>query len=119
MQRLARYVPFGLALELLLRGANHIDAAEAYRIGLVNAVSAPEDLLPTARAWAEEFAANAPLAVWATKHAAYAGALDQEGAFRQGMELESRLFTENLLTEDAAEGARAFTEKRSPNFTGR
>ena len=118
MQRLACYVPLGLALELLLRG-NHIDAAEAYRIGLANAVTAAEDLLPTARAWAEELTANAPLAVRATKHAAYAGALDREGAVRQGMELESCLFTENLLTEDAAEGARAFTEKRSPNFRGR
>ena len=60
VQRLARYVPFGKALELLLR-ANHLDAIEAQRIGLANAVTTPDELLPTARAWAEEIASNGAL----------------------------------------------------------
>ncbi len=118
VQRLARYVPFGTALELLLR-ANHIDAAEAYRIGLVNAVVPPEDLMPTARAWAAEIEANGPLAVRATKQAAYEGALDAQGAFHAGMRLENQLYAEILQTEDAAEGTRAFAQKRPPVYRGR
>ncbi len=117
VQRLARYVPFGVALEILLR-ANHIEAHEAHRIGLANAVAAPEDLLPTARAWAEEIAANAPLAVRAAKQAAYEGMLNQSG-FAQGMAIESRLYSQIMETRDAREGATAFAEKRPPTFQAR
>lgn len=118
VQRLMRYVPFGKALELLLRG-NHIDADEAYRIGLANAVVPPDQLMPTARAWAEEMVANAPLALRATKRAAYEGALDAQGTFRSGMQLESQLYVDVLQSEDAAEGTRAFAEKRQPVYRGR
>lgn len=117
VQRLARYVPFGVALEILLR-ANHIEAHEAHRIGLANAVAAPDELLPTARAWAEEIASNAPLAVRAAKQAAYEGMLDQSG-FAAGMALESRLYSEVMETEDAREGTTAFAEKREAIFKGR
>ena len=117
VQRLARYVPFGKALELLLR-ANHLDANEAHRIGLANAVTTPEDLLPTAREWAEEIASNAPLAVRASKRAAYEGVLLQTG-FAEGMMLESQLYSEIMVTEDAREGTAAFAEKRPAQFKGR
>lgn len=117
VQRLARYVPFGVALEILLR-ANHIEAHEAHRIGLANAVAAPDELLTTARAWAEEIASNAPLAVRAAKQAAYEGMLDQSG-FAAGMALESRLYSEIMETEDAREGTTAFAEKREAIFKGR
>lgn len=117
VQRLARYVPFGKALEILLR-ANHIDAAEAHRIGLANAVTTPEELLPTAQAWAEEIASNAPLAVRASKRAAYEGVLLQSG-FTDGMTLESQLYSEIMVTDDAREGTTAFAEKRPAQFTGR
>ena len=117
VQRLARYVPFGKALELLLR-ANHLDAHEAERIGLANAVTTPDDLLPTAREWAEEIAGNAPLAVRASKRAAYEGVLLQTG-FAEGMTLESQLYSEIMVTEDAREGTTAFAEKRPAEFLGR
>ncbi len=117
VQRLARYVPFGKALELLLR-ANHLDAQEAHRIGLANAVTTPDALLPTAREWAEEIASNAPLAVRASKRAAYEGVLLQSG-FAEGMTLESQLYSEIMTTEDAREGTTAFAEKRPAEFTGR
>lgn len=117
VQRLARYVPFGKALELLLR-ANHFDAHEAHRIGLANAVTTPEDLLPTAMQWAEEIASNAPLAVRASKRAAYEGVLLQSG-FAEGMTLESQLYSEIMVTEDAREGTTAFAEKRPAEFKGR
>lgn len=117
VQRLARYVPFGKALELLLR-ANHLDAHEAQQIGLANAVTTPEDLLTTAREWAEEIASNAPLAVRASKRAAYEGVLLQSG-FSDGMALESQLYSEIMVSEDAKEGTTAFAEKRPANFKGR
>ena len=117
VQRLARYVPFGKALELLLR-ANHLDADEAHRIGLANAVTTPEELLPTAREWAEEIASNAPLAVRASKRAAYEGVLLRSG-FAEGMTLESQLYSEIMQTEDAREGTTAFAEKRPARFRGR
>ncbi|MCY3571338.1 MAG: enoyl-CoA hydratase-related protein [Chloroflexi bacterium] len=117
VQRLARYVPFGKALELLLR-ANHLDAREAERIGLANAVTTPDDLLPTAREWAEEIASNGPLAVRASKRAAYEGVLLQTG-FADGMALESQLYSEIMVTEDAREGTTAFAEKRPAQFKGR
>ena len=117
VQRLARYVPFGKALELLLR-ANHLDAAEAHRIGLANAVATPDELLPTARAWGEEIAANGPLAVRAAKQAAYEGVLDAAG-FAEGMAIESRLYSEVMQSEDAREGTTAFAEKRPAVFRGR
>ena len=117
VQRLARYVPFGKALELLLR-ANHLDAHEAHRIGLANAVTTPDDLLPTAREWAEEIASNGPLAVRASKRAAYEGVLLQSG-FAEGMTLESQLYSEIMVTEDAREGTTAFAEKRPAQFKGR
>ena len=117
VQRLARYVPFGKALELLLR-ANHLDAHEAHRIGLANAVTAPHELLPTAREWADEIASNGPLAVRASKRAAYEGVLLPSG-FAEGMALESELYAEIMTSADAQEGTRAFAEKRPAQFTGR
>ena len=118
VQRLVRYIPFGSAMELLLR-AHHIDAAEAYRVGLVNAVTPPDKLLPLARAWAEEIAGNAPLAVRANKRAAYGGGLNAGGAFRAGLAQELQLYEQVLHTEDVAEGMRAFAEKRPPVWRGR
>ena len=117
VQRLARYVPFGKALELVLR-ANHLDAQEAHQIGLANAVTTPEQLLPTAREWADEIASNAPLAVRASKRAAYEGVLLRSG-FAEGMTLESQLYSEIMQTEDAREGTTAFAEKRPARFQGR
>ncbi len=117
VQRLARYVPFGKALELLLR-ANHLDAHEAHRIGLANAVTTAEELMPTAREWADEIASNAPLAVRASKRAAYEGVVLQSG-FSEGMNLESQLYSEIMVTEDAREGTTAFAEKRPAEFKGR
>ncbi len=117
VQRLARYVPFGKALELLLR-ANHLNAREAEQIGLANAVTSPDQLLPTAQEWAEEIASNGPLAVRAAKRAAYEGVLLRSG-FAEGMSLESELYAEVMRSADAREGTTAFAEKRPARFSGR
>lgn len=113
--RLTRFVPFAKALEILLLG-EHISAAEAERIGLVNAVVPQADLLPTAFDWAERLGRNGPLAVRATKEMAYRG-LDMP--FREAMRLEGEFYNQMLETEDVLEGHQAFKERREPVWKGR
>lgn len=114
-QRLWRVVGLGRAMEMVL-WANRINAAEALRIGLVNRVVPASDLMAAAFAWAEELCERAPLAVRAAKQAVIRGlGIDLEGA----LELERSLALPIRQTEDAAEGARAFAEKRRPVFQGR
>ncbi|KAA0237731.1 MAG: enoyl-CoA hydratase/isomerase family protein [Chloroflexi bacterium CFX7] len=115
-QRLARYIPFAIAMEMILFG-DRIDASEAYRVGLVNRIVPSGDLLPTAHEWARRLCENGPLALQAMKQAAYDGGLDMP--LREGMRMEARLYTQVMKTEDAAEGQRAFAEKRPPQFKGR
>ncbi|WP_322796193.1 enoyl-CoA hydratase/isomerase family protein [Tepidiforma sp.] len=115
-QRLARYIPFGLAMELILF-AERISAEEALRYGLVNRVVPQGELLEFALGWAEKLTKNAPLALRAMKRAAYEGGW--ELPMREGLRLEARLYAEIMKTEDAAEGGRAFAEKREPQFRGR
>ncbi len=114
-QRLARFVGRGRALELLL-GGEKITAEEAFRIGLVNRVTEPQDLLPAAEALASKLAAKAPLARRFILAAVDRG-LDM--SFDQAEALEADLFGLVRGTADAAEGLSAFLEKRPPRFSGR
>jgi enoyl-CoA hydratase/carnithine racemase len=114
-QRLARFVPFGVALELALT-AERISAERALQIGLVNAVVPGEDLMDAALAMARTIASNAPLAVQAMKRAMYEGAL--ELSLSDGLKVERRAYLEVSKSDDAAEGAKAFLEKRPPAFRG-
>jgi enoyl-CoA hydratase/carnithine racemase len=114
-QRLPRTVPLAKAMEMILM-AQPISADEALRVGLVNKVVPLSELLPTARAWAETICERGPLAVRAAKEAVVRGLtlpLDD------GLRLEALLSATLRGTEDAAEGPRAFAEKRKPSFQGR
>jgi enoyl-CoA hydratase len=113
-QRLARLVGRGRALQLLLTGET-IDAQEAYRIGLVNRVVPGEQLLEAADALARQMLANAPLALAYSLEAVDRG-LDI--ALDEGLNLEAHLFALLAGTKDAAEGTRAFLEKRPAQFVG-
>ncbi|HSE48969.1 MAG TPA: enoyl-CoA hydratase-related protein [Terriglobales bacterium] len=114
-QRLPRLVGRGLAMQLLLSG-EMIGAQEAHRIGLVNEVTAPAELLPRAEAIAQKIIANAPLAVQYTMEAVNKG-LDMPLA--EGLFLEATLFAVACATEDKKEGTSAFLEKRAAAFKGK
>ncbi len=115
-QRLARYIPFGKAMEMVLFG-ERIDAEEAHRIGLVNRLVEEGQALEASLEWAAKLAENGPLAVRAMKQLMYEGGMDMH--LHDGLRAEARKYAELVMTEDAAEGARAFAEKRPAKFKGR
>jgi enoyl-CoA hydratase len=112
--RLPRLVGKGRALELLLTGGM-IDAAEAYRIGLVNRVVPTDKLLPEAEALLRTIIENGPLAIRACLEAVDAGL---ETDLDQALLLEANYFGLLSATEDMREGTKAFLEKRKPLFKG-
>jgi len=114
-QRLPRLVGKGLAMQLLLTG-EMISAQEAHRIGLVNEVTAPAELIPRAEAIAQKIIANAPLAIQYTMEAVNHG---MEMTLPEGLFLEATLFAVACATEDKKEGTSAFLEKRAAAFKGR
>lgn len=115
-QRLPRLVGLGRALDMLLTG-DRIGADEALRIGLVTRLSADRaSLLAEALALAARIAARPPAASAYAKEAARSGL---EMDLQAGLTLEKSLFALLMSTEDRAEAALAFREKRNPRFTGR
>jgi enoyl-CoA hydratase len=114
-QRLPRLVGRGRALELLLTGAI-IDAAEAYRIGLVNKVVPAADLIQASRTLAAEMLKQAPLAMAACIEAVDVGL---ENDLAAGLAVEARAFGMLTATADMKEGTSAFLAKRPANFTGK
>jgi enoyl-CoA hydratase len=113
-QRLARRVSVGVARELIYTG-NIIDAAEALRIGLVNRVFAPDQLLSETKKTAQLIAAKAPYALGQAKRVIGEGL---DNTLRDGNEIELEAFVECFKTADKEEGVTAFLEKRAPNFRG-
>jgi len=114
-QRLPRLCGKGVAQEMILTG-EMITADEALRVGLVNRVVEPAELLATAEGIAKKIIANAPLAV---KYAMEAVERGMETPQEEGLFLEAALFGLCCATEDMREGTRAFLEKRPAKFQGR
>lgn len=103
------------ALELLWSG-DWVEAIDAMGLGLVNRLSEPGDALPCALTWAEQLASGPTIAITLMKRAAHrAPDMTLEEALENDSLMQARAFT----TADAAEGTRAFAEKRPPQFTGR
>jgi len=113
-QRLPRLVGVGWAKQLMFT-CEHIDAAQALRIGLVNAVFPAGQLMPEAMAMARRIAANAPLSVRFIKQAIDVGL---QSGIDAGLEVERYAAAIVVSSEDRREGMRAFVEKRSPQFRG-
>jgi enoyl-CoA hydratase len=114
-QRLPRLVGRGRALQLLMTG-EMIDAQEALRIGLVNRVVPPTELLASAEAMMRQILSNAPLAVALVIEAVNQG-VDRTQS--DGLNLEANHFGLLAGTKDMAEGMEAFLNKRPPQFHGR
>ena len=114
-QRLARLCGKGVAQELCLSG-EMISAEEALRIGLVNHIYEPGELMPAAEALAKKIMANGPLAV---KFAMEAIERGLEMPLEEGLFLEATLFGVACATEDMREGTKAFLDKRPAQFKGK
>lgn len=115
-RRLALAVGRGRALAAMLAG-EEVGAEEALRLGLVNRVAAPEQVVAEAECLARAVVeASAPLAVRACLEAVTRGA---RLPFHEALMLEAELFARLFSTEDVREGTRAFLEKRKPVFKGK
>lgn len=113
--RLPRLVGRGRALELILTG-EMIDAAEAYRIGLVNRVVPRAEVRSAAEELVRRILANGPVAVGLALEAVDHG---YDTAVEDALSFEAHLFGLLAATADMREGMQAFLEKRPPQFQGR
>jgi enoyl-CoA hydratase len=113
--RLPRILPRTIALEMILTG-DPIEAERAAELGLVNRLCEPGEALDVALELATAIAANAPLAVTASKR------IVAESATWPGdeqWERQREIADPVMESDDAREGARAFAEKRPPEWRGR
>ncbi len=113
-QRLARVCGLGVAKELILTG-RIVDADEALRIGLVNGVCEPDELMERALEIARLLASKSPVALAAAKRALNHAL---QGDHVDNLAREADEFGQLFGSEDAKEGLAAFVEKREPTFKG-
>ncbi|MFI5040380.1 MAG: enoyl-CoA hydratase/isomerase family protein [Acidimicrobiales bacterium] len=114
-QRLPHFIPFAVALEMLMTG-DPIDAARAERVALLNHVVPAGTSLEQALGLAQRIVSRAPLAVRRAKEAAYRG-WDQ--TLVEGLRTEMLLSRLLAGTADLEEGRRAFLERRDPDWQAR
>jgi enoyl-CoA hydratase/carnithine racemase len=112
---LPRLLGWAKAAEVAFRGRT-LTAEESLEMGLVNIVVEPDQLMPVAREWAAEIAANAPLAVQATKRMMRLGL---EETFEANVHHVYLQLLPLFRTEDFREGVKAFLEKRPAQFQGK
>lgn len=106
--------PINVALESLFTG-EPISAADAYRLGAVNRIVEPESLLACSEEIAKRICANGPLAISGMKQAALMGL---GRPLRDRVEIAGLIAERSSATRDFAEGLLAYSQKRSPRFTG-
>mgnify|MGYP000087703159 FL=1 len=119
LQRVPKRLPYNIAMEMLLLG-RRMEVEEAMHYGMINRVVSPDELMPTAREWADTIAAGAPLAVQAIKEILReTESMSVKDTFSYMREAEFENFPKVLQSEDAKEGVAAFAEKRHAQFRGK
>ncbi|WP_219214219.1 enoyl-CoA hydratase/isomerase family protein [Variovorax boronicumulans] len=93
-----------------------VDAQELYRLGVIEACTAPDQLLPEALAIARSIASKSPVATRLAKHTLN---VIEDMSLRDGYRYEQDMTAQISQSEDSKEAQRAFAEKRPPVFTGR
>jgi enoyl-CoA hydratase/carnithine racemase len=114
-QRLPRALPRGVAARMLYTG-DALEAADAFRNGLVTELVEPDELASRAMDLATRIASNAPLSLLAIKQCL---TVADNAPLNAGLAVERGLWGQLTTSEDRAEGRVAFREKRPPDFTGR
>lgn len=113
-QLLARRVGWSRAADLVFT-ARKVDAAEAYRLGVVDRLVEPGTALQQALSLAGVIAGNSPVGVRAAKRAMRLGL---DGSLAAGLEIEDAAWRTTAFSGDRAEGVAAFAEKRAPRWPG-
>ncbi|WP_042223656.1 enoyl-CoA hydratase [Oceanobacillus manasiensis] len=113
-QRLPRLIGPGQAKRLIYTG-NPISASEAYRLGLVEEITEPENVIEKATEMARKIASNGPIAIRQAKLAIDAG---MQVDIRTALRVEHLAYQNTIPTKDRIEGLTAFKEKRKPQFKG-
>ncbi len=116
LHRLPRQIPLKQAMGLILTG-RRISAREAHTLGLVNEVVPPAELLPAARRWADAILECSPISVRTSKQVVARGL--RFASLEEAMSQRYDVIRELVLSEDFAEGPRAFAAKRKPRWQGR
>lgn len=114
IMRLPRRIPYHVAMEIALTG-DHYPAARLYELGLVNRVTEPGEALDGALELARKVAANAPLALAATKQVIIES---QDWSLEEMFKKQGAIINPVFGSKDAMEGAAAFAEKRAPQWKG-
>jgi crotonobetainyl-CoA hydratase len=115
MHRLPRQIGLKNAMAMMLTG-RHVEAPEAYRLGLVQEVCPASQVLERTLAWAEEICLCAPLSVRATKEVAMRGL---GRPLEEAMKMRFDGISKMVSSEDFIEGPMAFAQKRKPEWKGR
>lgn len=114
IMRLPRRIPYHVAMEIALTG-DHYPATRLYELGLVNRITEPGAALEGALELARKIAANAPLALAATKKVVIES---QDWPLEEMFERQGAIINPVFMSKDAMEGAAAFAEKRAPRWAG-